>query len=180
MSKWRAVALSMLLLPASAAAAADEPKGPKLSEKNFRDISSLLMSDPLNKSARDWSRLVMLYTLQTSDAVVILGRDELRWIDSDGKYGTVLLAAYLSGNIQSQLNSGVKRNDRYAGLLSLFRAYRALRENDKDFKIPQVDDLLSLQQEDRLLKHLQKFEDERPTRLGPIEIETIRKLMKTR
>lgn len=180
----RNVCFCVLLMGAASAVRADEreKKGPAIGDKTFRQISSLLLSDPLNKSARDWSRLIMLYALQTSNAALVFSREELHWVDfgSDNPHTLLLLAAYAAGNIRSQLNSGVKRNDRYSGLLTLFRVYRALRENNATFKIAAVEDLLVLHQENKLMPHLQKLDEKKPAKLTAEQEAEIRKLMKIR
>ncbi len=180
----RIACFSVLLMGVASAVRADEreKKGPLIDDKIFRQVSSTFLNDPLSKSARDWSRLIMLYTQQTSRAAVVLGSEELRWVDlgADNPHTLLLLAAYAAGNIQSQLNSGVKRNDRYSGLLTLFRVYRALQEKDATFKIAAIDDLLTLHQEKKLLPHLQKLDEKKPVKLTAAQEEAIRKLMKTR
>lgn len=157
-------------------------KGPKISEKIFRQTSSLLLDDPLSRSARDWSRLILLYTLQTSEAVMVLGPDEMSWaaMDRNDPHSLLLLAAYAGGNIRAQLNSGVKRNDRYSGLLTLFRVYRALREKDAKFRIAEVDNLLKLHADNRLTAHLQKLDEKKQGKMTAVEEEIIRKLMDAR
>ena len=156
--------------------------GPKISDKVFRQTSSLFLNDPSNRSARDWARLIMLYTLDRPNADVVLGREELSWagIDKEDARSLLLLAAYAAGNIQSQLNSGVKRNDRYSGVLTLFRVYRALREQDEKFEVSAVDNLLALHQEGKLVPHLQKLAERKPTKLTPVGEQAIRDLMRTR
>lgn len=184
MGTWRTIVLSVLLAAVGPAALADEKNatGVKISDKSFRQISSTFLNDPLHKSAGDWSRLILLYTMQTPNAAVVLGHEELRWVGlgGDEQRSLLLLAAYAAGNIQSQLNSGVKRNDRYSGLLTLFRVYRTLREQNKKFRIAAVDRLLDLHREDKLVRHLQKLEEKEPTKLTPAEEGAIRKLMQRR
>jgi hypothetical protein len=181
MSICRIVCLSVLLVILGGSSRAEDKrgKGPKITDKTFRQVSYLLVEDPSNKSARDWSRLVLLYTMQTPNAAVVLGSEEMRWADmgKENPNSLLLLAAYAAGNIQAQLNSGVKRNDRYSGLLTLFRVYRTLQEKDEKFKIAEVDDMLALHQEDKLVAHLQKLEEKRPTKMTPAEEAAIRKLL---
>ena len=180
----RTIPLAVLLLAFGAAGAAQDKdsKGPKITDKIFRQTSSLLLDDPLNKSARDWSRLILLYTLQAPNAGVAFGPEELRWIGLgiDDSHSQLLLAAYAAGNIGSQLNSGVKRNDRYSGLLTLFRVYRALREKNKEFRIADVDDLLALHERNKLIPQLQKLDEEKPAKMTPEGEAVLRRLMKTR
>lgn len=184
MRNYRIISLTALLVAAGFAGGADpkELKSPAISDKVFRQTSSLFLDDPLNKSARDWARLVLLYSLQTSNAAVIFGREELHWtgLDRDEPRSLLLLAAYSVGNIQSQLNSGIKRNDRYSGLLTLFRVYRALHEQNGQFRIPAVEDLLALHEDAKLVQHLEKLDAKKPAKLTPAEEKAIRDLMRTR
>ncbi len=171
------VFVSVLVVLAATNAHAEEKKGPTISDKTFRRASFLLLDDPLSKTARDSARLILLYTLQKPNAAVGLSRQELRWIGKGDQRSLLLLAAYAAGDVGSQLNSGVKRNDRYSGLLCLFRVYRALREKEESFKVSEVEDLLQLHQEGKLVNHLQKLEEKTPTKLSPAEEQVIRKLM---
>lgn len=184
MNARRTILLAVLLFAFGPAGHADDKdsKGPKISDQIVRQTSSLLVEDPLSRSARDWARLILLYVQQTSNAAVVLGREELRWadVDKDDPRSLLLLAAYAAGNIQSQLNSGVKRNDRYSGLLTLFRVYRALREQKAQFRIAAVDDLLALHKEGKLMPHLQKLDEKKQVRLTPAEEKALRNLMKPR
>jgi hypothetical protein len=180
----RTLSLTLLLIAFGSAVHADEKerKGPMISDKIFRQTCSVFLNDPLNPSSRDWARLIMLYTLETSNAAVVLGREEFRWagLDKKNTRNLLLLAAYASGNIQSQLNSGVKRNDRYSGVLTLFRVYRTLCEKDEKFRVDSVESLLGLHREGKLVPHLQKMEEQKPAKLTQAEEQAIRDLMRTR
>ncbi len=180
----RTLILTLLFLAFSSAGrtAQKERQSPKITEQVFRQTSSLYLNDPSSKSARDWARLILLYALDTPNAAVVLGREEWRWagMDTRNPHSLHLLAAYEAGNIQSQLNSGVKRNDRYSGLLTLFRVYRVLQEQDKKFRVDAVESLLALHQEGKLVPHLQKLDEKKPTKLTPDEEQMIRNLMRTR
>ncbi len=159
-----------------------EIKRPEISDKDFRQIAALVINDPLNRAAADRSRLLILYALQTQSAQFTLGAQELSWmaIDKDPDRALLLLAGYLAGNIQSQLNSGVKRNDPYSGALTLFQIYRSLQQHDKKFAITAVDDLLALHQEDKLVDYLRKLIDKRATKITPETETLLRKLMDRR
>lgn len=151
---------------------------PELTEKQFRRASAMLLEDPLADGAGDLAKLALVFVMQTPKAGVMLGEEEMKWIGKDDKRSLLLFGAYLAGNAQSQLNSGVKRNDRYSGLLSLFQVYRQLQAKDKDFKIADVDELLKLHKEDKLVAHLIELEKKKPTKLTPEQEEEIRKLLK--
>lgn len=184
MKCWRtlSVAVFCLLLNAVGHTAQKESKGLKLTELDFRRTGSLLLNDPLSRSNPDRARLILLYTLDMTDAAVVLGPEEWRWIglEEHNPYSLQLLAAYEVGNLQSQLNSGVKRTDRYSGLLTLFRVYRAVYEKDKKIKLDAVENLLALHKEGKLISHLQTLDERKPKKLTPVEDQRIRDLMRTR
>jgi hypothetical protein len=185
MKKCRIVCLALLLTGLVSAAPAQQGKksGIKISDETFRQVSATFLNDPTNKSASDWSRLIMLYTLDSpKDAEVAFGSDEWSWagLDGDDSHALLLLAAYSSGNLLSQLNSGVKRNDRYSGVLTLFRVYRTLCEKKKQLKIDVVDKLLELHKENKLLAHLRELDKKKAAKLTPAEEAGVRRLMRTR
>jgi hypothetical protein len=124
--------------------------------------------------------LILLYVMQSHDVAVMLGEDELAWtaIAKNDRRSLPLMAAYLAGNAQSQLHSGVKRNDRYAGLLTLFGVYRQLNAKDRDFRIAEVEELLKLHRDDKLVTHLIELEKKKPSKLTPEDEAAIEKLIK--
>jgi len=185
MKACRIVCLSLLLIGAVSPGQADErdKKGVTIGDNSFRQIAFAFLNEPGHKSAPGWARLILLYMKQTSKATVVLRSEELQWagVGGDDRLSILLLAGYAAGNMQSQLNSGVKRNDRYSGLLTLFHVYRTLRQQDE--KVPNiaaVDHLLELHQKDKLMPYLQKLDEKKPTKLTPAEEQALRKLMKPR
>jgi hypothetical protein len=149
-------------------------------EKDFRLASTVLLADPLGERADDAARVVLIFVLETPDAAVALGAEEMKWtaVGKDDKRSLPLLAAYLAGDAQSQLHSGVRRNDRYSGLLTLFGVYRQFKAKDKDFQIPEVEELLKLHQDDKLLPYLTELEKKKPTKLTPEDEAAIQKFLK--
>ncbi len=164
---------------------AQEPKkgGVPITDKTFRQIGTTYLNDPANRFAANWSRLIVLYVLETKNFEVVLGKEEWTWtgLESEHPHATLLLAGYVSGNLLSQMNSGVKRNDRYSGLLTLFRVYRTLRETDMEFKpIEAIDKLLKMHKENTLLTHLQELDKKKPEKLSPADEAILRNLIRIR
>jgi hypothetical protein len=193
MKACRFVCLSLLLIAAVSAVQADERdnKEVRIGDKEFRLIASTFLNEPGHKTAAPgWARLILLYRKQTSKAAVVLGSEELQWagIGGDDRVSLLLLAGYAAGNMQSQLHSGVKRNDRYSGLLTLFHVYRTLWEQDQKLppqdqkfkRIAAVEHLLELHEQDKLMPYLQKLDEKKPAKLAPTEEQALRKLMKPR
>ncbi len=185
MNACRIVCAILFLAGNLAVGQAEESKkeGVKLTDKNFRQISTTFLNDPANKFAPNWSRLIVLFVLESKSVEVLLGKDEWTWTGLEGEHphATLLLAGYASGNILSQMNSGVKRNDRYSGLLTLFRVYRTLREADMEFKqIEAIDKLLKMHKENKLLAHLQELDTKKPEKLSPADEAILRNLIRIR
>jgi hypothetical protein len=119
-----------------------------------------LTDDPTGPKAMELAKAVVLFAEKTDKAEVIIGKRELSWVgDLESRNGPVLMAAYIGGNTQAQLDSGHRGNDIYPGLLQLFRTYRALQEKDKNFKIEEVDKVLKLHMEGKLLQQVQEWQN---------------------
>jgi hypothetical protein len=158
--------------PLTAQEPAKEP-----TEKQFRRMFVALLEDPTHAEAQNLSRAIVIYTIQTDKAAVVIGKDEMAWCKDD-KRGLQLMAAYVGGNTLSQLHSGVMQNDRYSGIVMLFRVYRHFREKDKDFKIDAVEDLLKLHKDGKLLAHVVELEKKKPTKLSAEDEAALQKLLK--
>ncbi len=154
-SMLRIVLFSLLAATASAA----DP-----TEKDFRRASMYILEDPKGDKAEDMAKAIIVFTAQTEKAMVYFGEEETKWTGDNKKLSPILMAAYAAGNVQSQLNSGVLRNDRYAGVISLFGTYRALKEKDNTFKIEAVEELLKKQKDDTLTTYIVELEKKNRTK----------------
>lgn len=155
----------------------DKPeKAQEPTDAQLRRLFAQFQDDPLGKDGKELAKALLAVAAVTSRAAVVLGEEEMAWVGDHERYKFLLLAGYLGGNLQSQFNSGIKQNDRYAGLLTLFQVYRAIREQDKDYKSPELDKLLALQKEGKLLKHIVELEARKPSRLSPEDEEAIKKI----
>lgn len=98
------------------------------------------------------SNTILRYTLESNDVVVDLGTDSVPWCDVKKGLGELthsgerglLLAAYLSGSVKAQLQSGKQDPSPYPGWLAMLRVYHALKVRE-GLSIPEVDALLDRQ-----------------------------------
>jgi hypothetical protein len=161
-------AAAALALLAYSPARADEKKGEGLTAQQFDRVLTVFLDDPHHKDAKEMAKVLIVFTMESPKATVVLGSEELKWIGKKGDDRSVLLfAAYIGGNTRSQLLSGVKQNDRYSGLVALFAVYRKLQDKDKDFKIAEVEELRKLHADGKLLAHVVELEKKMPTKLSP-------------
>lgn len=169
--------LTALVLLVSARA--DENKGEELTDQQFSRLLTVFLEDPLREKAKEIAKMLVVYTMQTPKAAVMLGEAEMKWIGKkEDDRSLLLFAGYLSGNTRSQLLSGVKQNDRYSGLITLFAVYQHLQGKDKKYQIAEVDELRKLHADGKLLAHLVEMEKKMPTKLSPEDVKAIKELLK--
>jgi hypothetical protein len=166
-----------LLVCGPARAAAKEGGG--LTEQQFGRLLTMFLEDPLHAKANEMAKLLVTFTMQTPKAAVMLGEAEMKWIGKkEDSRSLLLFAAYVSGNTRAQLLSGVKQNDRYSGLVTLFAVYQRLQAKDKKFKVAEVDKLRDLHRDGKLLAHLVEMEKKKPTKLSPEDEKAIQELLR--
>jgi len=98
------------------------------------------------------SNLILRFAVESADVVVDLGPDAVPWCDlkkglppnpTAGQRG-LLLAAYVSGCVSAQLQSGRQDPGPLEGWLAMLRVYRAMRATE-GASIPEVEELLARQ-----------------------------------
>jgi hypothetical protein len=170
--------LSLFALLVSSARADEKKKPEELTDQQFNRLLTMFLDDPLQEKGKDIARLLIIHTMQTSKAAVMLGEPEMKWIGKkEDDRSLLLFAAYLGGNTRSQLLTGVKQNDRYSGLVTLFAVYQRLQDRDKEFKITEIDALRKLHKDGKLLAHLVEMEKKMPTKLTPEDEKAIRDIL---
>jgi hypothetical protein len=158
---------------------AGEKKGESLTDQQFGRMLTVFLEDPLHEKGKDVAKALVVFTLQTPKAAVMLGEPEMKWMGKKGDDRSLLLfAAYVGGNTQAQLLTGVKQNDRYSGLVALFAVYRRLQAKDRDYKIAEVEELRKLHADGKLLGHLVELEKKTPTKLRPEDEKALKELLK--
>ncbi len=98
------------------------------------------------------SNTILAFALESDEVVVDLGADSVPWCDvkkglsdlpDSGQRG-LLLAAYVSGSVKAQLQSGRQDPNPLAGWVAMLRVYRAIRARE-GVKIPEIETLLGKQ-----------------------------------
>jgi len=129
----------------------------QISEKTVRSAIESFLQNP---AASADPELTIVRFMEKNNAVQIIINPNgcYSWILDNKKYEhTVdLMIAFMAGNIRSQLDSGVYRNDPYSGLLAVFRVYRHLKKANPEWSIPEAENLLELHRQGKLMEHLAK------------------------
>ena len=96
------------------------------------------------------SNTILKFSLESDAVVVDLGTDSVPWCDvkkgladlpNSGDRG-LLLAAYLSGSVRTQLETGKQDPNPLAGWTAMLRVYRNLKMRE-GVRIPEVEGLLA-------------------------------------
>ena len=119
--------------------------------------------DPLSDAGKVAWRTIALFSIESDSVTVVVSSGVVPWMGREREYphSTILLAAFVAGNIRSQLYSGVNRDDPYSGLIQVFWTYRLLKEKDRTFSIPGIEELLELHRKGELMKHLLEVRQKR-------------------
>jgi hypothetical protein len=105
-----------------------------------------------NDAVAKASNTILKFSLESDAVIVDLGADSVPWCDvkkglaelsHSGARG-LLLAAYLSGSVKAQLQSGKQDPSPYPGWVAMLRVYRVLKMRE-GVTIPEVEALMARQ-----------------------------------
>lgn len=117
----------------------------KYSSETILQLIGMLERDPMSERGAA-ARSVILDFAEKSDTVMVeVSERAMPWVeDSSVPEGAqlVLTAAYVAGNVKSQLERKVNANDSMAGWKQVFSAYDALRKHSPGIRVRGVEVLL--------------------------------------
>jgi hypothetical protein len=111
------------------------------------------------------AKTIVIYAQVSDDVMVNIGEEQLPWLAEKWEMDeprlrscqSLLMAAFVAGNIKSQLKNQKAEDDTYAGWLFTIDAYRRLRVRD-DFRSPAIEALSKMQAEGKLLQHAKELQ----------------------
>jgi hypothetical protein len=114
----------------------------------------------VGSEADEAARVIVTYADQSEDVLVDLGPDEVPWADE--KWGldkerelscqSMLLAAFVAGDVRSQIKNDRAEDDTYSGWVFAIDAYNRLRAGGK-FRSPSIESLSKMEADGTLLQH---------------------------
>jgi hypothetical protein len=145
----------LLCLIAMAGAASAAPP----TEQEVRAAIEAIEKDPLAAAKAGQAKTVMTFAEESPDVSVILERELLPFAGNKQDPHTPLLtAAFVAGNVKSQLDSKKNKDDSYAGLQALFKAYHQIQASEKDYKVDSIDQLEALDKEGKLKEKVEQVQ----------------------
>jgi hypothetical protein len=126
------------------------------------------------------ARTIVTYAQMSDDVLVDIGPEEIPWAEEDWGIGggreksckSVLLAAFVAGDVRSQIKNNRVEDDTYSGWIFVISAYNRLRQREH-FSSPSIEALLKMQTSGTLLEHAREVEaragqDEEPPEKKPM------------
>jgi len=111
-------------------------------------------------AATEAAKTIVIYAQVSDDVMVDIGPDQLPWIEEKWPLAkeearsrqSLLMAAFVAGNIKSQIKNDKAEDDTYSGWIFAIETYRRLQSRGP-FVSPAIEALSKLQQQGKLLQH---------------------------
>jgi hypothetical protein len=120
------------------------------------------------------AKTVVVYAQLSDDVMVDIGPGELPWVgenwgldqDREAACQSMLLAAFVAGNVKSQIKNDRAEDDTYSGWIFAIGTYHRLQYRDK-FRSAAIEEMSKMQADGTLLQHARdvhlKMEQEDPS-----------------
>lgn len=126
---------------------------------------SVLEKNVTGQEAVDAAKTIVVYAQDSDDVVVDIGPGQLPWVsekwglgkEQELEYQSILLAAFVAGNIKSQIKNARAEDDTYSGWVFAINAYNRLRAKG-GFRSPSIDDLAKKESNGTLLEHAREIQ----------------------
>ncbi len=119
---------------------------PLYSVAQFEAASKAFRADPITNAKPNCGVMLGFATESPDVSVMISRRTGVVWINDKGsdkkELTPLLLCAYISGSVQSQLASGKKENDSLAGIAASIQVYQVLKKTNAQFKLESMEKLI--------------------------------------
>jgi hypothetical protein len=151
---------TLLLLACASAGFASVP-----TKHDALQAISVLEKNVVGTEAAEAARTIVTYADLSDDVMVDIGPDEIPWADE--KWGlekdqemscqSMLLAAFIAGNVRSQIKNDRAEDDTYSGWIFAIDTYNRLRAKGQ-FRSPSLDALSKMQSNGTLLQHAKEIQ----------------------
>ena len=128
-------------------------------EQEVRAAIDTIEKDPLAAAKTDHLKTVMTFAEESPDVLVMLDPELLPlWANKSDPHAPLLNAAFVAGNVKSQLDSKKNKDDSYAGLQIMFKAYHAVQASEKGYMVEAIDKLEALDKEGKLKEKVEQVQ----------------------
>ena len=156
-SMWKRTVQAVLFVALATATGRAQTPAPPISKEAIRQAIAAFRQNPASPQAENARPLILKYAESSTDIQIAITPKVLPWLNNGQIALGVradLLAAYVAGNTQSQLDKGKAGDDPLAGTEQVIATYRQMQKADPALKIPEVEQLVDLQRQGKLADHL--------------------------
>lgn len=119
---------------------------------------SIIEDNPLAPEADAAVASIIDFSIQSDKVLITLDEKTVPWLAKikDHKYGKLLLGAYIAGDVRTQLNAGVCKDQPDAGIAQVIATYQYLKQHAGIKPIPEIEKLIKRSGNDDAIwaKHL--------------------------
>lgn len=113
------------------------------------------------------AKTIVVYAQLSDDVMVDIGQEQLPWLsekwnlpaEKERTCQSLLMAAFVAGNVKSQLKAEKAEDDTYAGWIFAIYTYRQLKEHF-DFRSAAIEDLIKMESDGKLREHARQVQAE--------------------
>ena len=121
---------------------------------------SVMEKNVSSPEAAEAAKTIVVYAQVSDDVLVDIGPLQLPWLDEDWGLGnerdhackSLLLAAFVAGDVKSQIKNDKAEDDTYSGWIFAIDTYNRLRAKEH-FSSPSIDQLSKMKSDGTLLQH---------------------------
>lgn len=137
---------------------AEPVKKEPITEKMVRAAIADFRKDPRGAMERGGAAKIIQFVNDSPTVLVSIGKKAVPWLGekTDQERSSLLLTGFVAGNLQSQLNRKVKSDDSLAGVRQEIATYRQLQATDPEFRVDEIEKLIGLEAEGKLVEYLEK------------------------
>jgi hypothetical protein len=130
------------------------------SKQDALEAISVMEKSVAGPAATAAAKTIVVYAQLSDEVMVNIGPDQLPWVEEKWDLAqeraqscqALLMAAFVAGNIKSQIKNDHAEDDTYSGWIFAIETYRRLKAGD-NFVSPSIEALAKLQAEGKLLQH---------------------------
>jgi hypothetical protein len=153
--KLKKMALTAVFVMAASCAFAATP-----SKNDVLQAIAVMEKHVSGPEAAEAAKTIVIYAQVSDDVLVDIGPEQLPWVeesfglerDKEMACKSMLMAAFVAGDIKSQIKNDRVEDDTYSGWIFAISTYNRLREKEH-FRSASIDSLIKMKDDGTLLQH---------------------------
>ena len=135
---------------------AAEP-GLPISKETVRSAIALFRQDPLSARGRAAGEIVRTFAEKNDEVIVQITPKVAPFLSNikiPRENRTLLLDAFVVGNVDSQFLHNEKKDDPYAGVSEVIQIYRQVQKREPALRLPEIENFIELEKRGELKKYV--------------------------